>query len=37
MSSYDEAILAAKALSSKKGLDIQIIKLPMFLFLPTIW
>ena len=24
MSSYDEAILAAKALSSKKGLDIQI-------------
>ena len=27
MSSYDEAILAAKALSSKKGLDIQIIKI----------
>ena len=25
--SYDEAILAAKALSSKKGLDIQIIKI----------
>ena len=27
MSSYDEAILAAKALSSKKGLDIQVIKI----------
>ena len=27
MSSYDEAILAAKALSSKKGLDILIIKI----------
>lgn len=27
MTSYDEAIIAAKALSSKKGLDIQVIEI----------
>ena len=35
MSSYDEAILAAKALSSKKGLDIQIIKIADVMVIAT--